>query len=365
MLGTLRVVVERGEADNQTTGVELSMHHTVACCNIIPSSMLNKFARHPDFDDQQREILARSALAAAYMRGERSAVRFSALAATRHSDQVKDRKVYDGLGKNRLPGKLVRKEGQGPIDHAPAVNDAYDSTGTTYDFYMSVLHRNSIDAHGLPLISTVHSGRAPNNAFWDGSQMVFGDATPNGPFIGNFASALDVVAHELTHGVTQYSVPGGGLEYQDQPGALNESWSDVFGSVVKQWFNKQDVTAADWLIGASIINPKYGQALRSMSHPGTAWMQDDQPADMDGYVDGGDVHTNSGIPNRAFFLAATALGGNSWEKAGPIWYKALSALTLHASFEDAAKATVDTAKALYGQNEATAVASAWRTVKVL
>jgi Zn-dependent metalloprotease len=336
------------------------------CCHIVSSSMLRKLAQHPDFTDVQREILSRSADAAAFVRGERSVAQFAALASVRTSDGIKHREVYDGGGKRRLPGKRVRSEGDKPaVDH-PAANDAYDSTGTTYDFYLTVLQRNSIDAHGLSLTSTVHSGKAPNNAFWDGRQMVFGDAMPNGPFVGSFASALDVVAHELTHGVTQYAVPGGGgLEYEEQSGALNESWSDVFGSVIKQWAGKQDVTQANWLIGETIWNPAFGTALRSMKAPGTTSKWDDQPKDMAGYVQNGDVHTNSGIPNHAFYLAATALGGSSWEKAGPIWYKALSALTFRATFTDAAKATIDAARALYGQPEAEAVAGAWRTVKVL
>jgi len=187
-----------------------------------------------------------------------------------------------------------------------------------------------------------------------------------GPFTGSFTSTIDVVAHELTHGVTQYTVPNG-LDYVDQSGALNESWSDVMGSVVKQWLNKQNVNAADWLIGAGLMKPEYGVALRSMKNPGSAWKEDDQPGDMKGYVDGGDVHTNSGIPNHAFYLAASGIGGYSWEKAGRIWYRALSLLSSQASFVDAAKATVDAASALFGAGgpEAAAVTAAWTKVKVL
>jgi Zn-dependent metalloprotease len=224
-----------------------------------------------------------------------------------------------------------------------------------------------VDGHGLKLESTVHSAQAPDNAFWNGSRMVFGDATARGPFTGSFAALIDVVAHELTHGVTQYTVPGGGLDYVDQSGALNESWSDVFGSIVKQWSLKQDVKAADWLIGAGLLKPQFGKALRSMKAPGTAWTEDDQPSDMTGYVDGGDVHTNSGIPNRAFFLAADAIGGRSWEKAGKIWYRALSLLHGSASFKEAAEATVQAATLLFGAGgpEVQAVEQAWRKVQVL
>jgi len=335
-------------------------------CHIIPSSMLRKLALNPDFGPKERDALLASADASAFARGERSAGRFAALAAARVSDAKKHRDVFDAGGTKKIPGTLVRSEGQ-PATPNVVANEAYDSTGITYDFYAEQFARNSIDGRGLKLESTVHSGRAPDNAFWNGSRMIFGDATANGPFTGSFAATVDVVAHELTHGVTQYTVPDGGLDYVDQSGALNESWSDVFGSIVKQWSLKQDVQHADWLIGAGLMKPKYGKALRSMKDPGTAWSGDDQPKDMDGFVEGGDVHTNSGIPNRAFCLAATALGGSSWEKSGPIWYRALALLTPQALFVDAAHATIQAATLLFGAGgaEVKAVTQAWRTVKVL
>jgi Zn-dependent metalloprotease len=196
---------------------------------------------------------------------------------------------------------------------------------------------------------------------------VYGDG--DGKFFTGFTGALDVIAHELTHGVTQYTVPGGGLVYDGQSGALNESWSDVFGSIVKQWHLKQTVQQADWLIGAGIMTPAVGKALRSMAKPGDAsvtWSGDDQPGTMAGYVENGDVHTNSGIPNHAFYLAAMKLGANSWDKAGPVWYQALSLLHPDATFADAAAATVKAAELLYGvgSSEADAVQSAWREVSV-
>jgi len=197
--------------------------------------------------------------------------------------------------------------------------------------------------------------------------MTFGDG--DGKLFLGFASALDVVAHELTHGVTQFTVPGG-LDYVDQSGALNESISDVFGSVVKQWKLGQSVDQADWLIGPGIMAPAVGQALRSMKDPGNpaiTWTHDDQPKTMTAYVQGGDVHTNSGIPNHAFFLAATGIGGNSWDQAAHIWYTALPLLTSNATFADAAKATIQTAGNLYGpaSSEQTAVEGAWREVRVI
>jgi Zn-dependent metalloprotease len=244
-------------------------------------------------------------------------------------------------------------------------NQAHDNTGITYDFYSEVLQRNSIDGRGMRLDSFIHYGNGFNNAFWDGAEMVFGDGDGN-MFVG-FTSALDVVAHELTHGVTQFSTPGG-LDYQDQSGALNESISDVFGSVVKQWKLGQTVDKADWLIGANILGTGAGHALRSMKDPGNrevTWEGDDQPSTMDGYVAGGDVHTNSGIPNHAFYLAATTLGGNSWDKAAKIWYQALTMLQSNASFAEAANATISTAARLFGNTESDAVKAAWSQVKVI
>ena len=139
----------------------------------------------------------------------------------------------------------------------------------------------------------------------------------------------------------------GGLVYDDQSGALNESISDVFGCMVKQWKLKQSSAQADWLIGAGIMGPTVGKALRSMADPGNkelTWSGDDQPKTMAGYIEDGDVHTNSGIPNHAFYATCIALKGNSWDKAGPIWYKSLSLLTSNATFADMARATTQSAE---------------------
>jgi Zn-dependent metalloprotease len=270
---------------------------------------------------------------------------------------VKHRTVYDAAHTQTLPGEAVRHEGEAATRDR-TVNAAYDNSGTTWDYYHAVHHRNSVDGRGLALDSTVHYGVGFDNAFWNGRQMVYGD------LFHGFAECLDVVGHELTHGVTQYTVPGG-LVYEGQSGALNESVSDVFGSVIRQWQAKQTVDKADWLIGAGIMNPKYGRALRSLQAPGTASKFDDQPAHMSHYVPDGDVHTNSGIPNHAFYLAATAIGGHAWEKAAPIWYLALGMLHSTATFADAAAATARAAENLFGAGaELNAVREAWRGVGV-
>ena len=283
----------------------------------------------------------------------------------------KQRTVYDARHGTQLPGVLVRGEGDPPAGDV-AVNEAYDGAGATYDLYHDVYGRNSVDDRGMALVSSVHYRTGYDNAFWDGSQMVYGDG--DGKLFQRFTKAVDVIGHELTHGVTQYEA---NLAYADQPGALNESFSDVFGSLVKQRSLGQTAAQADWLIGEGLFTPAiHGKALRSMAAPGTVYDdpllgKDPQPADMAHYVtttdDNGGVHINSGIPNRAFYLAATAIGGNAWEKAGQIWYVTLrDRLRPDSDFTAAAALTTSAARELFGARGAVAkaVADAWATVGV-
>jgi hypothetical protein len=283
-----------------------------------------------------------------------------------------ERTIHDAHNGTTLPGDVVRKEGDDPSDDE-AVNQAYDGLGDTWTFYDEAFDRDSIDGAGLPLVATVHYDRNYDNAFWNGSQMVFGDG--DGTVFVGFTSSVDVIGHELTHGVTENTA---GLTYQGQSGALNESVSDVFGSLVKQHTLGQTADQADWLIGADLLAPGVqGVALRSMKAPGTAYDdprlgKDPQPADMSGYVetsdDNGGVHVNSGIPNHAFYLVATALGGNAWEAPGRIWYDVLTGSSIRpdCDFATFARLTVEAAVARFGDGsaEATAVADAWRTVGV-
>jgi Zn-dependent metalloprotease len=219
----------------------------------------------------------------------------------------------------------------------------------------------------------VHYGQGYDNAFWNGEQMVYGDG--DGTLFTAFTGPLDVTGHELTHGVTQYTAA---LDYYGQSGALNESVSDVFGTLIKQHHFGQTSENADWLIGQGLLAPGInGVALRSMKEPGTAYDdpqlgKDPQPAHMDHFVhtyrDNGGVHINSGIPNRAFYLVAAAIGGNAWEKAGKVWYDTLTGGSLSATAEFAAfaAATTATAEQLYGSSsaEAGAVRDAWTGVGV-
>src|SRR4051812_27540365 len=278
------------------------------------------------------------------------------------------RTIRDAGNAENVDGPVVRSEGQGPVDDV-AANEAYDGFGATYAFYWQVFQRDSIDGDGMPLDGVVHYGQDYDNAFWDGLRMVFGDG--DGELFNWFTIALDVIGHELGHGVTETEAA---LQYSGQSGALNESLSDVAGSQVKQYQRNQLAADADWLIGEGLLMPDVnGVALRSMKAPGTAYDdprlggKDPQPAHMNDYVetteDDGGVHINSGIPNRAFYLAATALGGHSWEKAGRIWYEALldPGTTATTQFAEFAQTTVQVAERLFGEDSA-AVAQAWSTV---
>jgi Zn-dependent metalloprotease len=284
-----------------------------------------------------------------------------------------NRQVYDAGQTENLSGTLVRSEGEPPSDD-PAVNEAYDGAGATWAFYWEEYKRNSLDDQGMSLIQTVHYGEEYNNAFWDGKQMVYGDGDDE--LFGRFTSDLDIIAHELSHGVIQAT---GGLVYLHQSGALNESFADVFGSLVKQRALNQDANQADWLIGSGVLlGGNY--ALRSMKAPGTAYLNhpilgdDPQPALMSDFKhqpvfgDFGGVHLNSGIPNHAFYLAAMQIGGPAWKKAGLIWYRALTEkLSSICHFYDCATATIEAASDEFGDGslEQQAVRDAWKTVEVL
>lgn len=282
------------------------------------------------------------------------------------------RTIYNVHNTENLPGTegvdVARTEGA-PATGDRAVDEAYDNLGHTYDFYWSMLQRNSLDGQGGPLNGVVHYAQDLDNAYWDGQYMLFGDG-----LLMDHLTELTVAGHELTHGVTEVEAQ---LFYYGQSGALNESVSDVFGSLVKQYVNgRQEAQQADWLIGEGIwIEDIQGQALRSMSNPGSAYDdpligRDPQPAHMDDYYYGSEdsqgVHINSGICNRAFYLAATGIGGYAGDKAGPIWYAALrdSRLSPQATFQEFAQLTYISALNLFSESEAETVYNAWKEVGV-
>jgi Zn-dependent metalloprotease len=341
-------------------------HHPLRC--IVPPGLLNRLAEKGS-DEVRQAALKTLALDTRFRmaRAEAAGRRGGRLAQPVTFARVggkPQRTIYDqGHGEDQVPGKVARTERQRKA-RDEAVNQAYDGLGATYDYYWTQYQRDSIDGQGMPLLGLVHFGNDYGNAFWDNAgHMFFGDG--DGRFLTQTTAGIDVIGHELTHGVTQHEA---NLVYSGQSGALNESVSDVFGIQVKQQALSQTVEQADWLIGADIVGPELKPALRSMKEPGTANPHDDQPADMDGYVDGGDVHTNSGIPNRAFYVTATALGGHSWDAAGPIWYAALCdpRLSSTATFSGFAKLTLLHAEQTYGASgpHVDAVRAGWEAVKV-
>ncbi|MBT2383531.1 M4 family metallopeptidase [Streptomyces sp. ISL-11] len=340
-------------------------------CTIVPPHVLDKLAQSDD--PAIREPAQRTLEHDSLQRTRRriTAVR-GAVAPTGTPSDTPRRTIFDAGHREVAPGKKVHSEGDQPAKDA-TVNRAHAGLGATFDLYLKVYGRHSIDGSGLPLDATVHYGENYDNAFWDGSQMVFGDGD-NDLFL-DFTIPVDVIGHELTHGVTQHTA---NLEYYGQSGALNESLSDVFGSLIKQYALGQSADRADWLIGAGLLGPNVdrGEALRSMKAPGTAYDddvlgKDPQPATMDDYVrtsrDNGGVHINSGIPNHAFYLLATDLGGNAWERAGKIWYATLTGgeLASDADFAEFARLTAASARGLYGDgDEIQAVLKAWSRVGV-
>src|SRR3954469_24408988 len=188
----------------------------VSC--IIPPHVLRKLLESKE--REIREIALNTLLTTTGLRAERRLL--NTMGFLPSAANAKRRTIFDC--KNRRvtdEAELVRAETDGPVDDV-SVNQAFDGLGATYDFYKAVHKRNSIDDRGMRLDAYVHFSRQYNNAFWNGRQMVFGDG--DGILFTDFTASLDVIAHELTHGVTEFSA---GLEYHNQSGALNESVSDV------------------------------------------------------------------------------------------------------------------------------------------
>jgi Zn-dependent metalloprotease len=286
---------------------------------------------------------------------------------------IRTRSIMDAKHGWEVTGlRRVRAEGDGPIGD-PAVDEAYDGLGDTWDFWQNAFSRDSIDNQNMPLRGVVHFGDEYPNAFWDGRRMVFGDGDDE--IFLRFTKSLDVIGHELGHGLIEDEA---GLEYWGQSGALNEHFADVGGVMVKQYKLGQTADQADWLIGADLRGDEFdGDALRNMKAPGTAYDdavlgKDPQPDHWRDYVrtfeDNGGVHINSGIANKAFYLLATNLGGKSWHAPGHIWYDALRSpqLTTTATFRQFARATHRAARQRFGvgSDQAKAVREAWAEVGV-
>jgi Zn-dependent metalloprotease len=335
-------------------------------CTVIPPHILRHVADHGDA--AARDTIVATLHQSAEI-AKRSHTPFAALRS--RVNYARQRKVYTAEHRQTLPGRLLMSESSRANRDIEA-NEAFIGCGATYDFYAKVFLRNSIDDRGMPLLSSIHYGMKFDNAMWNGRQMIYGDG--DGKLFRRFTAALDVIAHELTHGMTQHSAA---LLYQDQPGALNEHISDAFGIMVKQKQLGLSSAQSDWLIGVGLFaRGVKGKAIRSMAAPGTAYDdpllgKDPQPAHMRDFVnttdDNGGVHINSGIPNHAFYLASIGLGGNAWDVAGRIWYDVLTT-RLHpdAGFQAFADSTVASAGDLYGVGGEVQriVAEAWTKVGI-
>jgi Zn-dependent metalloprotease len=267
-------------ADEGGTRMRQQPGHRLSIFCIVPPDVLRDIARNGAEEERQAALDTLAAdstfrtmrairQAAPVATSSPATVSLAAAVGTGEAKQLQ-RTIFDCHNSRSLPGNPVRTEGA-PTTGDAAVDEAYDGLGTTYDFYWETLRRNSIDDQGMPLNGHVHYGSRFNNAFWDGQRMVFGDG--DGVVFNRLTISLDIMGHELTHGVTEKEAQ---LIYQDQSGALNESVSDVYGSLVKQYHKgKQAAEDADWLIGEGIwADPGRGEALRSMKEPGTAFEGD-------------------------------------------------------------------------------------------
>jgi Zn-dependent metalloprotease len=338
------------------------------CCSIVPPDVLERLARDKSLSEAERRALLDTLRFEKEWRRQRQAnIRASAartlLASAAPANGAAGPPsflVYDCAHGTSLPGKPVAAPGADATSR-----NVFATTTAVAEFYQGVFGRNSVDNAGMSLLSSIHFSVNYNNAFWNGSQMTYGDG--DGRIFVDFSRGNDVIGHELTHGVTQYTAR---LGYTNEAGGLNESMSDVFGSMFRQWQANQSAAEADWLIGAGIMGPaaiaKGYTCLRDMAKPGAKHCLAPQPAHFSKYQPGMDPHYSSGIPNCAFYKAATAIGGRSWEKAGKIWYDALTAFPASPSLKMSAFAnrTRSLAAKLFSADPivANAVDSAWKAV---
>jgi Zn-dependent metalloprotease len=297
-------------------------------CHIVPEKVLKRLEADRSFSLEQRKNFADTIKIDVELRKLRTQAGkltrvVSRLAAPRAMGVVAAPPaitVFDCTHGQTLPGAQLPDPGNSTDATAKR---AFVETSSVAAFYSQVFGRNSIDGAGMAMISSIHYGNDYNNAFWNGSQMTYGDG--DGAIFIDFTNGNDVIGHELTHGVTQHSLQ---LNYSNEAGGLNESLSDCFGSMFRQWEAKQNVNQADWLIGKDIMGPDALQkgltCLRDMANPAAKHCLAPQPTKYSQYTPGMDPHESSGIPNLAFYTVAMAVGGNSWDKVGQIWYKSMT-----------------------------------------
>lgn len=238
-----------------------------------------------------------------------------------------NRKTYDAENGKSLPGTLVRSEGNSNTGDED-VDNAHNFAGDTYNYYKNSHNRDSYDNKGATIISTANYGKNYKNAFWDGKQMVYGAGM----------AVKDVVAHELTHAVTEQSA---NLEYKWQSGALNESFSDIFGVMVDR---------DDWLLGEDLSREVLSgrPAMRDLADPARFGQPDHADKWKETCSDNQGVHANSGITNKAYYNIATAIGK---DKAERIFYRTLTVyLKSTSSLKDARAGTLQSVQDLHGNN---------------
>ena len=335
-------------------------------CFIVPADVLRRWAQDDSLDPATRKRLQNSVVETERLRGLREAHRVASQTDPNRllpdvlAPKVPAQHLFNCRTRQSLPGRSVVK----PTAEFKTV---FDTTARVAEFYQTVLGRNSVDNKGFDLVSSLHYGAHYDNAFWNGQQMVYGDG--DGQVFAAMYLSADVIGHELTHGVTQNE---SGLRYQGESGALNESLSDVFGAVFNQWLNQWAVTEPrGWLVGAGIMaapaQAKGFTCLRDMAQPSGAHCLSPQPELYSQLDPSADVHTNSGVPNKAFALFAKALGGQAWTLALQVWYDVATnrALRSDARMAEFASLSVAAARKRGGSTVGAACKQAWAGVGVV
>jgi Zn-dependent metalloprotease len=316
-------------------------------------------------DDFGRDILFYDATSLAFL--------------TRHAQvhSAKNWKSYtlQNQSQSAAPGQLLCTNNQNCGD--ASAQRAHDGASKVYDYYKSRFNRNGINNNDLTMVSSVHLGNNVANAYWTGSQMMYGDG--DGQTLADLTLSFDVIGHELTHGVTQYTA---NLIYNNASGALNEAWSDIMGVAAKAY--RDNTTQADWLLAEESYTPGIsGDAMRYMKNPTQDNYSKDWWPERIPYVsnpsnsnDQGGVHGNSGIANLAFALlvdggthprnkSTATVNGIGLLKAEQVFYRALTTyMSQSTNFAGARSATAQAAQDLYGAGEKTAVETAWCAVGV-
>ncbi len=289
-----------------------------------------------------------------------------------HSAKAWKTYTLDGGARDTAPGRLLCTNAQSCGTDA-AAQRAHDGAAKIHDYYKTKFGRDSLDGKGMTMVSSV--GLNEENAFWTGTQMLYGEASAG---MRDFTSDFDVIGHEFTHGVTDKTAA---LLYQNASGALNEAWSDILGLSAEAYKNGK--TTSNWLLGDGLYINQPGKAFRYMSNPikdgrSKDWYPERTPfsARPGNTNDYGGVHTNSGIANLAYTLlvdggkhpggkSTAQVPGIGMAKAEQIFYRALvTYMGQSTDFAGARTATAKSAEDLYGATEKKAVETAWCAVGV-